>query len=108
MKIINPLNIIQFLVVYVITVGALRKSPRVEGFNIGWASPNEDFQVFYNAQVNRLGIVTPSQETTWEPHGWQAWFNLGRAYLDLLDQVTAAFINAYLPEDDDESNTEGK
>lgn len=60
--------------------------------------------MFYNAQVNHLGIVTPSQETTWEPHGWRAWFNLGRAYLDLLDQVTEAFINAYLDDYADDVN----
>lgn len=111
MKIINPLHLIQFVVVYLYTWYAIRSAPRVEGFNVGWSSPHDDFQVYYNAQVNVLGVITPAQDTTWQPVGWRAWFNLVRAYDDLLEQTTAAFIEAYLPDfadDINESDTEGK
>lgn len=96
MKLFNPINLITWVAVYVVTLVSLRTAPAVKGAIVGWRSPNGDYSAFYNLEYNAVGVETPDQQTAWSPEDWRARINIVRAYLDLLDQVTEAYIESRL------------
>ncbi len=108
MKIVNPFNLIMWVVVYVVTAWYFRSAPLVMHGRVGWASDEQDHAVAYDALSGSIGMYSLQPngnvvEGRAFPDGSvRGWCGTPKVYLHLLHCVVSDYLDCEYPTEDDE------